>query len=115
MKQQTISESNWEKEYESKFGNNSGRMTFLTENKCYWNRIFYEEVKEFIRQEKQKSFEEAVRKMEKLIGSDLDTTASWSKFDKEHRTMTLEEVGFEEGFNMSLAELRQKLQSLLKQ
>jgi len=38
----------WEKEFEIKYGRNSGRLTFYNEQKYYWNNKFYDEIKDFI-------------------------------------------------------------------
>ena len=49
-------ELDWEKEFEIKYGRNSGRLTFYNEQKYYWNYKFYDEVKQFLSDQIQKAY-----------------------------------------------------------
>ena len=56
IKKQKSKELDWEKEFEIKYGRNSGRLTFYNEQKYYWNYKFYDEVKQFLLDQIQKAY-----------------------------------------------------------
>lgn len=51
---------NWEEQFDKNYKH---RLTFLTEGEYYWNRNFYDGVKEFIRKVRKQAIEEFVNKL----------------------------------------------------
>jgi len=76
-KSATPKELDWEKEFEIKYGRNSGRLTFYNEQKYYWNNKFYDEVKDFISQtltqQRTELLEEAQGMLESLVDGESVT------------------------------------------
>jgi len=105
----------WEKEFNEKFTVVYKANKDIPFDQTVLNTSNPIKIKTFIEDLLSQSNQEIVKEIEGLKTSKLNTTASWNDFDMKHRTMTLEEVGYEQGFNEAVDEFNDRIDKLLNQ